>query len=135
MERLKLRYDDCKRSLKTLQEILEEDFSTIVRDATIQRFEYTFEAFWKFVKEYLRAYEGIECNSPKRCFRELFSAGGYIAEEETIKSLEMTDDRNLTSHVYKEDVAQALFQKVPEYYKLMSNTLKKLEKFMNSTDM
>jgi len=30
MERLKLRYDDCKRTLKTLKEILEEDFMEIL---------------------------------------------------------------------------------------------------------
>ncbi|MEW5766292.1 MAG: nucleotidyltransferase substrate binding protein [bacterium] len=56
----------------------------IVRDAAIQRFEYTFEAIWKFLKEYLKQEEGIMCNSPKSCFREAFSLG-LLTEEETAR--------------------------------------------------
>ncbi len=72
MERLKLRYKDAKRAVDTFESILNEPYSIIVRDATIQRFEYTFEAIWKFLKEYLKEKEGIICNSPKSCYRELF---------------------------------------------------------------
>ncbi len=127
MERLKLRYNDCGNALKTLKIILDEKYSIIVRDATIQRFEYTFEAFWKFVKEFLREREGIVCNSPKKCFRELFSIGEVIGEEETAKLLEMVDDRNMTSHTYKEEVAQILFNRVNGYYNLMEKTISKLD--------
>lgn len=52
MERIELKYKDALRALNTLKEIAKEPFSVIVRDAAIQRFEYTFEAFWKFVREY-----------------------------------------------------------------------------------
>ena len=54
MERLSLRYKDSSRALNTLKAISKEPFSIIVRDASIQRFEYTFEAFWKFIREYLK---------------------------------------------------------------------------------
>jgi predicted nucleotidyltransferase len=80
MERLKIKHNDALRSLKTLGEILKEPFSMIVRDATIQRFECTFEAIWKFLKEYLREKEGIISNSPKRCFKEIFPLG-FLTEE------------------------------------------------------
>ena len=59
MERLSLRQRDALRALKTLDDILKERFSIIVRDTTIQRFEYTFEALWKFLREYLKEREGI----------------------------------------------------------------------------
>lgn len=75
MERLTLKYKDTLHALNTLNEILRQPFSIIVRDATIQRFEYTFEALWKYIKEYLKEREGIIANSPKSCFRELFSLG------------------------------------------------------------
>ena len=122
MERLKIRYNDALRSLKTLGEILKEPFSIIVRDATIQRFEYTFEAIWKFLKEYLKEKEGIISNSPKRCFKEVFSLG-FLTEEETVRCLEMTDRRNDTSHTYKEEVAQLIYSKIQEHYTLMKNLL------------
>ncbi len=130
MERLKLRYNDCRNAIKTLKIILDEKYSIIVRDATIQRFEYTFEAFWKFVKEFLREREGIVCNSPKKCFRELFSIGEVIGEKEATKLLEMVDDRNMTSHTYKEEVAQILFNRVNGYYNLMEKTISKLDILM-----
>jgi nucleotidyltransferase substrate binding protein (TIGR01987 family) len=121
-----VRYEDAQRSIRTLKDILQEPFTVIIRDAAIQRFEYTFEAFWKFIKDYLRAKEGIVCNSPKSCFRELFSVG-VITEEETIRLLEMTDDRNMTSHTYKEKVAQVIYRKLKEYSKLMEEVIGRLE--------
>jgi hypothetical protein len=73
VENLSLKHEDALRAVGSLKEILQESFSVIVRDAAIQRFESTFEALWKFFKEYLKEREGIICNSPKACFRELFS--------------------------------------------------------------
>lgn len=122
MERLEVRYEDAKRAIGTLREILLEPFTVIVRDAAIQRFEYTFEAYWKFIKEYLKIREGIICNSPKSCFREVFTVG-MIKEDETIKLLEMTDDRNMTCHTYKEEVARIIYGKLKEYSRLMEDTI------------
>ncbi len=101
---------------------MQQPFSVIVRDAAIQRFEYTFEAFWKFIKEYLKTKEGIICNSPKSCFREVFTVG-MINEDETIKLLEMTDNRNMTSHTYKEEIAQIIYGKLEEYSRLMEDVI------------
>jgi nucleotidyltransferase substrate binding protein (TIGR01987 family) len=121
-----LKRKDALRALSTLEEIAEEPFSIIVRDATIQRFVYTFEALWKFIKEYLKEYEGVNVNSPKACFRALFSSG-LLTEDETNKCLEMTDRRNDTSHTYKEAVAQIIYGRVNEnYVVLIKDVLSKL---------
>ncbi|HQO39906.1 MAG TPA: nucleotidyltransferase substrate binding protein [Spirochaetota bacterium] len=50
MERLKIILDSFENALKSLEDISNEPFTIIVRDATIQRFEYTFEVMWKSVK-------------------------------------------------------------------------------------
>jgi nucleotidyltransferase substrate binding protein (TIGR01987 family) len=127
MEKLKKKIEVAQKALKTLKNILKYPYSEITRDASIQRFEYCFEIIWKTVKLYLEYYEGIICNSPKSCFRELFSTG-LIDENKTIKLLEMTDDRNLTSHTYDEELAKELYNKLRQYYKLMEEILKKIEK-------
>ncbi|MDP2218037.1 MAG: nucleotidyltransferase substrate binding protein [Methanolobus sp.] len=75
MEKLELVANDAGRALRTLEEVLREPLSPIVRDASIQRFEYTFEVTWKLTKEYMKDVEGIVCNSPKSCFREAFRIG------------------------------------------------------------
>lgn len=127
MERLlELKYKDALKSLETLKAILEEPYSVIVRDATIQRFEYTFEALWKFIKEYLKEKEGIICNSPKGCFKEMFSLG-FLTEEGCIDCLKMTDRRNDTSHTYKEEVAQTIYNETKHYFSLMQALLNQLK--------
>jgi nucleotidyltransferase substrate binding protein (TIGR01987 family) len=125
MEKLGLKYNDATRALATLDDILKEPFSVIVRDAAIQRFEYTFEAVWKYVKEYLKEKEGLIANSPKSSFRELFSMG-LASEEEVEALLEMTDRRNDTSHTYKQEVAQMIYDSLKVFASLMSTILKKI---------
>jgi len=105
---------------------MKEPFSAIVRDAAIQRFEYTFEAFWKFIKEYLKEKEGIIVNSPKACFREIFSLG-LCSEEETVQLQEMADKRNETSHTYKEEVANLIYEAINDYSLLMQKILGKFK--------
>lgn len=126
MERVNLKYKDAIKAWGTLRDIFKEPFTVIVRDAAIQRFEYTFEALWKFLKEHLKQNEGIISNSPKACFRELFSLG-FLTEKETVKFLEMTDSRNDTSHTYKEKVAEAIYAKIEEYVLLMGKLLENLK--------
>ena len=125
MERLALKRKDAHESLATLTAIIREPFSVIVRDATIQRFEYSFEAFWKYVKEFLKEREGLIANSPKACFKELFSLG-KADEKETTGLLEMTDRRNDTSHTYKQEVAQHIYEGVPGFATLIETILSRL---------
>ena len=127
MERIKLKLNDALKSLSTFEEIIQEPFSIIVRDATIQRFEYTFEAFWKFIQEYLKEKEGIVVNSPKGVFKEIFALG-FCSEEETVRLLEMADKRNDTSHSYKEAVAQNIYENTKQYVLLIRMILTRVEK-------
>ncbi len=104
MEKLAKRLDACQRAMNTLDEILQMPFSVIVRDASIQRFEYTFESLWKLLKVYLQQEEGIICNAPKRCFREALTAGLASASE-------------------VESLAEAIYRKLPEYLPKMKHLL------------
>ena len=119
MAELSERLATGQRALLTLEQALAMPFSVIVRDATIQRFEYSFEITWKLLKTYLAEAEGIVCNSPKRCFREALQVG-LLSIKETETCLIMTDDRNLASHTYIEQVAQSIYTKLPVYLKTMN---------------
>jgi nucleotidyltransferase substrate binding protein (TIGR01987 family) len=118
MDELGQRLRSCQRALVTLNEAVNMPFSIIVRDASIQRFEYSFESLWKLLRAYLERHEGIRCNSPKRCFREALQVG-LLSVDETETCLVMTDDRNLTSHTYIEAVAEAIYRKLPSYLTVM----------------
>ena len=104
MEKLKERLQSCEAALARLDEALRLPVSVIVRDAAIQRFEYSFESAWKLLRVYLEVHEGIVCNSPKGCFREALQAA-LLSRAEIEVCLIMTDDRNLTSHTYLEALA------------------------------
>ena len=114
MAELGERLATCKRALSTLEQAVAMTSSVIVRDASIQRFEYSFEITWKLLKAYLAGAEGIIYNLSKRCFREAMPVGLKSVVETEI-CLTMTDDRNLTSHTYIEEVAQAIYEKLPLY--------------------
>ena len=111
--------------LKALTSVGTEDYE-FFRDSTIQRFEFSVELMWKVIKVFLETREGITCRSPKSCIREFFSVG-FLSEEETLKLLQMVDDRNKTSYTYHEEVAEEIFQHVGEYLPLMEKVLQIVE--------
>lgn len=67
-EELTFYLERVTQALGTLDEVLEMDYTVIVRDATIQRFEDTFEIAWKLLKKVAK-FDGIEVNSPRQALR------------------------------------------------------------------
>jgi nucleotidyltransferase substrate binding protein (TIGR01987 family) len=124
MERTGERLALARRALGTLEELVRvPPDSPLVRDAAIQRFEYTFEATWKAAQIYLREVEGLEVGSPKGVVR-LSLQVGVLDESEARLALAMVDDRNLTVHAYNEAIAEAIAQRLAEYASLMSRWLR-----------
>ncbi|MGE5528949.1 MAG: nucleotidyltransferase substrate binding protein [Patescibacteria group bacterium] len=75
------------------------------RDGVIQRFEFTFELTWKTLKAYFEE-EGLQnLTSPKSVLREAYAAG--IIGDEGLW-LDMLRDRNLTTHIYKQELAKQI---------------------------
>ena len=126
MERVKERLSVASRALATLDEALEAPKSKIVRDAAIQRFEYTFEAVWKAAQIYLKRVEGKDLASPKSVIRASFQAG-LLDEAEAAAALQMVDDRNLTVHTYQEALAERIFGRLPDYARIMREWLVALD--------
>ncbi|MGB9637818.1 MAG: HI0074 family nucleotidyltransferase substrate-binding subunit [bacterium] len=81
-------------------------------DGVIQRFEFTFELVWKFLKEYLYD-QGIICNSPKSCLKEAYKANIIDNEELWISMLK---DRNLSTHLYSFEISREIYQRIKELY-------------------
>ncbi|WP_218970842.1 nucleotidyltransferase substrate binding protein [Shouchella shacheensis] len=93
MERVKQRLQTAQKALSAFEEVLEiQSPSAIERDASLQRFEVSFEACWKAGKQFLYDVEGLDVGSPKGVFRT-FREIGYLSEEHTISCLTMINDR------------------------------------------
>lgn len=114
MERLNERLMITKQALVSFDEILATPFSKIVRDAAIQRFEYTLEAIWKLAQNYLNLREGLDLGSPKAVFRGCFQVG-LLNEMQTGTALQAVNDRNLSVHTYNEHLAMQIYQNLSKY--------------------
>lgn len=125
MDRLEERLELATKALTAFKEILAQPFSLIVRDAAIQRFEFTVEACWKLAQFYLYRKDGLELNSPKAVARGFFQVS-LLTEEETSLLLQMIDDRNLTVHTYNEELANTIFQRLPAYLNLLQKWVEKI---------
>lgn len=101
---------------------------TVARDSIIQRFKFSIELFWKYLRLYLEEQEKmrIEANTPRSVIRTACQAR-IINEEQATLCIAMIASRNLTSHIYKEDIAEQLAHDIPAYYELMKQLAQKLE--------
>ena len=103
-----------------------EDLRRAFRDSLIQRFEFSTDLFWKYIKSYLEVSLKLQpLNGPKPVIKSACKAN-LITEEDTQNILEMIDCRNLTSHIYREEIADQVCLKISKYYQLMRKYAKKL---------
>lgn len=87
-------------------------------DATIQRFEFTIELFWKLLKRLLYA-KGVEAQFPKDVLRSAYQ--GKLINNEKMW-LAMLNDRNQTSHTYDEELADEIYKHCHDYAKHFRKT-------------
>lgn len=113
-EQLRLKWEDYHKALNRLEIALTKtlDEDDLYLDATIQRFEFTFELAWKLMKAVLD-YEGIEATSPRSSIREAWKQH-LIGDAE--KWLDMQVKRNLSFHTYNEETAQDIYRHIKEDY-------------------
>lgn len=129
-ERIVEKFEDFRSALKRLEEgISIEPDKDIIIDGAIQRFEFVFELSWKLMREYLK-YTGLEINNPRGVIKYAYQ-NGII--EDGDKWLKMLSDRNMTSHLYNQKMAQKIYQNIKfEYVELFRKLLLKFEEIISS---
>lgn len=100
------------------------DQKKLYRDASIQRFEFCIELYWKVLKKFL-AYEKVDTTTPRDVLEKSFQ---YELIDDDKIWLKMMDDRNRASHVYRENVVEEVFSNIINYYPIMQKTYQMLEK-------
>jgi len=111
LKRANLLLSDLDKALLRLAEALNQPENEFVRDAAIQRFEFCFELAWKSVQAAARL-EGQDCASPRMAFSTAWR-NGWIEDEAA--GLDMLEDRNKTSHTYREEMAKDVFSRLPNH--------------------
>ncbi|MGV2333191.1 MAG UNVERIFIED_CONTAM: nucleotidyltransferase substrate binding protein [Planctomycetaceae bacterium] len=113
-EKLVQKFTYLEKALLQL-EIIINDKVTAHRaeiDASIQRFEFCFELFWKTLKLILEI-QGISCSFPKEVLKSAYQ--GKLIDDEKIW-LNMLHDRNKTSHIYDEQEADRIYGEIKNIY-------------------
>jgi len=120
--KLKLQVEQLRKAVGTLEEMFSLELTAVTRDATIQRFEYTFELTWKVMQSRVLL-EGKEAPSPRQAIR---TAGQVGLIEDVEKWLGFQTARNYTVHTYDESVADWVYVQardfLPEVKKLVEKT-------------
>lgn len=124
MTKLENLIKNLKKANQKLKEASLLEPTMIHKDATIQRFEFTFELAWKMIQEYLKD-QGLDCKSPKSCIRE-GARIGIINNPE--KWFEFLEGRNLIAHTYNEKMANKIYRKAVKFPKEVDKLLSKTER-------
>ena len=100
--------------------------NTINQDATIQRFEFTFELSWKLMQEVLIENRVDTSRGVKTIIRDSANLGIIDSPEDWFKFLE---DRNITAHTYKESEVRSIYKDTKDFPPLVQNLLDKVKNF------
>ena len=129
MNEIEISVNNFGKAVDKLIEGIKEADSELDRDGVLQRFEFSFELFWKTLRLILR-FEGFDCQSPRSCIKEAFR-NGYLTDGEIY--LDMLEDRNLSSHIYDEQTSIDIFDRVKKNYsKGLVQSKKRFMKYINS---
>lgn len=104
------------------------DEDMLMEEGLIQRYEYTHELAWKTMKDYAE-YQGLsDIVGSRDAIRQTLQSG-LISDDRWMDSIR---DRNLTSHNYDDDTAQAIVSNIinvyyPLFVEYEKTMLKRLE--------
>lgn len=111
--RWKQRFRNYKKAYLLLERNLNiAEPSEVERAGIIQFFEMAFELAWKLMKDYLEE-EGFVVNSPKEAIKRAFQSD-IIKDGHTW--IDALNDRKLTTHIYEEETAVIVTEKIKENY-------------------
>lgn len=129
-----LDFSSLTKALASLREAVHEykrqPDNTFVRDATIQRFEYSYELTHKMLKRYLETTESSTEEIDQLSFAHLIRTGaekGLLKNSWDVWSV-YRHARNLTSHTYDEKKAIEVCAIVPDFLNDAEYLLEQLSK-------
>lgn len=112
--------EEYSKALKSLAQALSLPKNDIVRDASIQRFEFCIELAWKTAKKMM----GTTTSAPKQVIREM-AQNGFIDEVEPW--FEFLEARNMSSHTYDEVLADKVYAEAIRFLPFGAQLEKRLE--------
>ena len=123
-EKIQSLLTDLEKAVTRVSEALILEPTQIHKDATIKRFEFTFELAWKLMQATVR-YLGTDIFGPRESIR---AAARYdlITDPETW--MKLLDARNITVHAYKEVMADDVYEQAKNLPSLVDAFIERVGK-------
>ena len=133
-EKYKIELANLQKAVSSFEAALNATFDNLnsigndlIQNGRIQKFEYCAELAWKISKMRLELFEGVLSNSPKGVYKTMFQSD-LITEDEYSALFKTIEDRNLLSHIYKEEMYQMVYVNIQEHLKAFKALLRVLSK-------
>jgi nucleotidyltransferase substrate binding protein (TIGR01987 family) len=118
---MNLDLSSLEKALKSLKKAIDrsrkDPADEEIRDAVIQRFEYTYELCWKMLRRHLEQTADSPPQIDHLSFRDLIRTGaekGMIAHPENW--FVYREQRNVTAHTYNREKAESVYKTALEFY-------------------
>ncbi|MDD2734920.1 MAG: nucleotidyltransferase substrate binding protein [Desulfuromonadaceae bacterium] len=122
--RWKQRLANYTKALAQLKKFIDKgELNELEEQGIIQAFEYTYELAWNVIRDYLREQGNQNIHGSRDAIREAFNLE-LIGDGEGW--MDMLKDRNLTSHTYNEETAQAIAEQIMTRYFLLFEALHRM---------
>ena len=125
-----LNIEPLEKALVTLDVALEEHSKrpndTFVRDACIQRFEYSYELSFKSLRRFLEVTEPSQPDPDFASIIRLGYARGLLASELAVWR-NFREKRNITSHSYDEEKAREVLSVLPAFLQEARSLLREMQ--------
>ncbi len=119
--------EELSKALERLNEALNLPSENVInQDASIQRFEFTFELAWKLMQEVLIENRVDTSRGVKTIIRDSANLGLIDNPEDWLKFLE---DRNITAHTCKEEDTRKIYEDLKDFPPLVNKLLDKVKDF------
>lgn len=121
MKKTTLDTHTLKKAIQSLIRVVEELRVTpqneFVRDACVQRFEYTYELCSKFLRRYLKMTEASADDVQEMSFPMLIRTASerHLLLNDWSVWMNYREKRNITSHTYDEEKADNVIKIVPQF--------------------
>jgi len=113
---------DLTKAKEKLKEAVNLPTTTINQDASIQRFEFTFELAWKLMQVLIKE-NGIDTYGVKSIIREAAKLG--LIDNPGIW-FDFLSKRNLSVHTYNEQIAQLVYDAAKNFVGVVEAFLSKV---------
>lgn len=126
-DKVQLQMSQLIKAITALDETLNLPPTRVNKDATIQRFEFTFEFTWKILQSVLRV-RGVEVYSPREVIRAAFQESLI---EDVDSWLNFLAARNASTHIYSEEMADDTYKTAKSFYLEANKLYTKLSTVVN----